>query len=199
MRFRHCMAASVVVVVAGAAAPARAQLVATPYIDTNVAGDVQTGRGGLGASLGYYFRGLFGFELDVERHPHFFRDEDVAHLVPAGVDLDTHATLFMGNLVAPVVLSGTAGTWCPYGAAGLGLIHAVFESHGRQAPDKYEQRDLTFNIGAGVMHALTDIVGFRVDARYFHALVDENARQGGYAKDYGFWRVSVGVTFGFPR
>jgi hypothetical protein len=29
--------------------------------------------------------------------------------------------------------------------------------------------------------------------------VDENAGNGGYFKDYAFWRVSVGVTFGFPR
>src|SRR5262245_30245534 len=127
MRLRPCLLLTVLVV-ACIAAPARAQLVATPYIDTNVAGDVETGRGGLGASVGYYFRGLLGLALDVERHPHFFRDEDVAGLVPAGVDLNTHATVFMGNVVVPALMRGTAGTWCPYGTAGLGVVHAAFDT-----------------------------------------------------------------------
>ena len=48
------------------------------------------------------------------------------------------------------------------------------------------------------MHALTRLVGLRVDLRYLHALVDESARKGGYFKDYGFWRASVGFTIGFP-
>jgi hypothetical protein len=29
--------------------------------------------------------------------------------------------------------------------------------------------------------------------------LDESARDGGHFKDYGFWRVSVGFTIGFPR
>lgn len=204
MPFRRCILLTVLVV-AGVAAPAQAQVVATPYIDTNVAGDVETGRGGVGASVAYYFRGRLGFELDVERHGHFFKDEDVADLVPAeGVDLDTDATLFMGNVVAPFRIQGAAGIWCPYGTAGLGVIHAVFDStvfRGGADQGAYDthQNDLAFNVGGGVMHALTDLVGIRVDARYFHALVDENAGKGGYFKDYGFWRVSVGVTLGFPR
>ena len=49
------------------------------------------------------------------------------------------------------------------------------------------------------MHALTQLVGLRAEVRYFHAFVDESSREGGYLKDYGFWRVSFGVTFGFPR
>jgi hypothetical protein len=81
MRYQLCISVIALVIVC-AAGPAHAQLVATPYIDTNVAGDVETGRGGIGASVGYYVRGLLGFELDVERHGHFFRDEDVADLVP---------------------------------------------------------------------------------------------------------------------
>ena len=195
-----------VLAVACIAAPAQAQFVATPYIDTYVAGDAQTSRGGVGASVAYYFRGRLGFELDVERHGHFFRDEEVAGLVPPGVDLNTDATLFMGNLVAPFRLQGAAGIWCPYGTAGLGVIHATFTFDGfvfnggaGQAAYHIKQDNLAFNVGGGVMHSLTHLVGLRVDARYFRALVDENAGKGGYFKDYDFWRVSVGVTFGFPQ
>jgi opacity protein-like surface antigen len=172
--------------------------VGTLYLDTNVAGDVQSGRAGVGASVGYYLRGRLGFELDVERHPHFFRDEDVADVVPdPRIDLNTDATLFMGNVVAPLHIRG-AEIWRPYATAGLGVIHAVFDSRGADQYDR-DQWNLTFNAGVGVMHALTQLVGLRAEVRYFHAFVDESSREGGYLKDYGFWRVSFGVTFGFPR
>lgn len=49
------------------------------------------------------------------------------------------------------------------------------------------------------MHALTELIGLRVDVRYLHALLDEGAHEGGYFKDYGFWRVSLGFAIGFPR
>ena len=53
------------------AAPARAEVVATGYIDNNVAGDVQSGRVGAGVSAGYYLRRRIGFEVDGELHGHF--------------------------------------------------------------------------------------------------------------------------------
>jgi opacity protein-like surface antigen len=185
------------------ATAAQAQVVATPYLDSNVAGDVEIGRGGIGASLGYYWRRL-GVELDLERHPHFFKDEDVAGLVPAeGIDLNTSATLLFANVVAPYRIEGRAGIWCPYLVAGLGVIRAEFDSTalrpGAGQSATITQDDISFAIGAGVMHALTRFVGLRVDLRYLHALVDEGARRGGYFKDYGFWRASAGVTIGFPR
>lgn len=39
--------------------------------------------------------------------------------------------------------------------------------------------------------------GPRVDARYLRAFVDETSTTT-YARDYGYWRISVGVTFGGP-
>jgi opacity protein-like surface antigen len=181
----------------------QAQPVATPYFDSNIAGDVEIGRGGVGVSLGYYWRRL-GIELDLERHPHFFKDEDVAGLVPAqGVDLNTDATLVFANAVVPYRLAGPAGIWCPYLVAGLGMIRAEFDSTALRAGSGQNmttnQNDVSLAIGGGVMHALTQLIGLRVDLRYLHALVDESARKGGYFKDYGFWRASVGFTIGFPR
>jgi hypothetical protein len=35
--------------------------------------------------------------------------------------------------------------------------------------------------------------------RYFRAFVDEDEGDGFYFKNYGFLRVTFGVTFGFPR
>jgi hypothetical protein len=191
----------VIVLVAAWAAPARAQWAVTAFIDNNAVGDVQSGRLGAGFSADYYLRGRIGFELDAELHGHFFRDEDVADLVPAGVDLNTRAALASGNVVVPYCVHGVAGTWCPYATAGLGVIYAWFDGKGvmssTQSLDR-AQTDLALNAGVGVMHALTRWVGFRVDARYFHAFVDESSTTGGYFKDYGYLRVSVGITFGRP-
>jgi len=182
-------------------ASASARGAVTAYVDNNVAGDVQSGRPGVGVSAGYYLGDRIGLELDGELHGHFFRDEDVADQQPAGVDLNTRAVLGSGNLVVPYCLRGAYGSWCPYATVGLGVVHAMFKgvAHAPGATDfDRAQTNLTLNAGVGVMHALTSWVGLRVDARYLRAFVDENATSGGYFKDFGFWRVSVGFVIGGP-
>jgi opacity protein-like surface antigen len=199
MRSRYC-GPLIVAFFTGVAAPASAQLRLSPHLDASVAGDVETSRGGAGAALGYYlpaWRGLGGgLELDATWHGHFFRDEDVAHLVPAGVDLNTDALLLMGQLVLPVSIP-RAPIWRPYGTVGLGVIHALFTVPGTKEYD-IEQNNLTFSAGFGMMHQLTQLLGLRADVRYYHAFVDEHASHGGYFEDYSFWAVAVGVTFQLP-
>jgi opacity protein-like surface antigen len=184
----------------GVATPANAQLVLSPHLDAKVAGDVETERGGAGVSLGYYlpaWRGLgVGLELDAAWHGHFFRDGDVAELVPDGVDLNTDALLLMGYVVVPVSIPRAPG-WRPYGIVGLGLTHALFTVPGNEEYDT-DQYDLTFAAGVGMMHQLTRLLGLRADVRYYRAFVDERASDGGYFEDYGFWNISVGATFQFP-
>jgi opacity protein-like surface antigen len=181
--------------------PVPARFAITPYIANDVAGDVQSGHGGgLGLSLVYRVLDHLGFELDGELHGHFFRDEDVADLVPEGVDLDTKAALLTGSVVVPYCLrSPSFGTWCPYATAGAGIIHAQFDGFpitpGAE-PFAASQTNFAFSAGAGLTHVFTRRVALRVDARYFRALVDEGARDGGYFKDYGFLRVSAGVSIG---
>lgn len=193
---------SIVVLVAAGAAPAHAQVAATLYIDNDVAGDVQSGRLGAGASVGYYLGGWIGLELDGEFHGHFFRDEDVASRQPMNVDLNTNAALISGNIVVPHCLRGAAGTWCPYATTGLGVVYELFQgiAHGPDVSDfDHRKLDLAINAGLGVTHALTRWIGFRVDARYVHAFVDESSASETYPRDFGDWRVSVGVTFGGPH
>jgi len=192
----------VLALVAAAAAPVHAQFAATAYVDNDVAGDVQSGRLGLGVSVAYYLGGRIGLELDAEFHGHFFRDEDIASRQPMDVDLNTNAALASGNLVVPYCVRGAFGAWCPYATAGAGMIYEVFQgvAHGPAAENfDHQKADLAINAGIGVTHALTRWVGFRVDARYFHAFVDESASGNTYPKDYGYWRLSVGVTFGGPQ
>ncbi len=182
---------------AATAAPADAQWVGIPYLGVNLAGDAEFRRGGPGGAIGY-FGARLGFEFDIQRYNHFFRDENV-DLVPnncgpatkgACIDLNTDAWSFMGNVVAPLRSKGAK--WRPYGAAGLGVMHPWIEGPG----DEYDiaQNDLAFNAGGGVVYALNQRVGLRADVRYFRALVDESKREGGYFKDYGFARATIGVS-----
>jgi hypothetical protein len=192
----------VIVMVAWTAAPAQAQWVVTPYVGINLAGDAEFRRGGLGVSGGH-LGDVFGVELDVQRHHHFFKDENVDlvpnNCLPGGVsqciDLNTDAWSLVGNVVA--FARGAGATWRPYGTGGVGVIHAWVEGPG----DQYdrEQDNLALNVGGGVMSTLGGRVGLRVDVRYFRAFVDEDQRDGGYFKDYGFLRAAFGVTFTFPR
>jgi opacity protein-like surface antigen len=195
MRIGRCILLTVLVVVS-TVARAQAQWVATGYLGINVSGDVEAAKGGPGVSVTYFGGGL-GFEFDFERYNHFFKDEDVAQLLPdPRADLDTDAMSLMGNVVVPFRFQG-ATKLRPYGAAGIGMIRAMFDSAGDQFDT--EQNNFGFNVGGGVLYSLNGRVGLRSDLRYFRALVGEDDREGGFFRDYGFWRATIGVTFGFPR
>lgn len=117
MRIERCILLSVLVF-ASTAARAQAQWVATGYLGINVAGDVEAGKGGPGVSVSYFVGGL-AFEFDFERYSHFFKDEDVAELLPdPRMDLDTDAMSFMGNVVVPFRLQGTTKLR-PYGVGDI--------------------------------------------------------------------------------
>lgn len=173
----------------------------TPYLANNIVGDVQSGRIGAGLSLAIHPWEHFGFELDGELHGHFFRDQDVAELVPEGVDLNTRAALLSASAVARYCWGRPAyGAWCPYATAGAGAIHAWFEGIAHQPGTTSvakTQTDPTLTAGVGITHLFTRHVGLRVDARYFRALVDDDAPDGGYFEDYGFLRLSAGISVGF--
>lgn len=185
-------------------APAQAQWVITPYLGGNVSGDVEHGKGGPGVSVSF-LAGRLGFEVDLQRYQHFFKDSDVFPLDPAAppnclagatqagapcTDIDTDAMGFMGNVVVPIRIQG-APKWRPFGTAGLGVIRAWTNEENRH------QNDLGFNAGGGLMYALSERVGVRGDVRYVRALVDENEGDGVLSRDYDFLRVSFGVTIGF--
>jgi hypothetical protein len=199
MRYGLC-ALLLVAITAGLATPANAQLVLTPHLDARLAGDVEPTRGGAGLSVGYYvpaWRGLsVGLELDASWHGHFFRDEEVAHLVPEGVDLNTDALLAMGRLVVPVSIP-RAPIWRPYGSLGLGMTHAIFTVPGSDEYDA-EQDDFTFSAGIGLMHQLTRLLGLRAEAGYYHAFVSQRESGRCYGEDYDFWMISVGIMFQVP-
>ena len=172
----------------------------------NLAGDAEFRRGGPGVSIAFVGERL-GFEFDVERYNHFFKDKDMAHLVPNNcgvgprdescVDLNTDAIGFMGNVVAPIRITH-AKNWRLYATAGLGVIHSWVTDPSNTVADT-NQNNFAFNVGGGVMYSLNNRVALRGDVRYFLAFVNEDKRDGFYFNDYGFLRATFGVTFRFPR
>jgi hypothetical protein len=206
MMHLRCCVLLTVAAVAWTGASAHAQWMITPYLGANISGDVEQGKGGPGGSAGY-LGGRLGFEFDVMRYQHFFKDSEVFPLNPAAppnctpaardvpgpcTDIDTDAMGLMGNVVLPIRIQ-RAPKWRPYGIAGLGLIRAWTNEEDRH------QNNLGFNGGGGVMYSLSRHVGLRSDLRYFRVLVDENRREGVLFRDYGFLRVSFGITVEFPR
>ena len=202
MRFRRDTLLAVTVVV-WTAAPAHAQWLVTPSLAGNIGGDVEHGKGGPGVSVGY-LGDRIGFEVEVRRYQHFFKDAEVIPLDPSappnclpGVsgpcrDINTDAIGFMGNVVLPIPV-GAATKWHPFGSVGLGVIRAWTNEEDRA------QNDVALDAGGGVTYALNTRFGLRGDLRYVRAFADENERDGIRLTDYGFVRVSVGVTFGFGR
>lgn len=201
MRIQNGILLTVLVVV-WAGVRAQAQWVVTPYFGTNLAGDAEFRRGGPGVSGGYSGDWL-GFEFDVQRYHHFFKDKNV-DLVPNNcapgvtgpcIDLNTDAWSFMGNVMVP--LRAKRAKWRPYGTAGFGAIHPWVEGPG----DRFDvgQDNLALNVGGGVTYSVKGRVGLRGDLRYFHAFVDEDKLEGGYFRDYGFLRATFGVTFRISR
>ena len=202
MRCR-CFTILAVTVVAWTAAPADAQWIVAPYVAANVAGDVEQGKGGPGVSISYLGDRL-GFEFDLARYQHFFKDADVFPLDPSAppnctpgvtgacTDIDTDAVGVMGNVVLPIRVQAAA-KWHPFGSAGVGMIRAWTNEEGRA------QNNFSFNVGGGVAYRLNTRVGLRGDLRYFRALVRQGEPDGIRVTDYGFVRASVGVTFGLRR
>jgi opacity protein-like surface antigen len=75
------------------------------------------------------------------------------------------------------------------------VIRAVFDTSYDLADT--DQNNLGFNVGGGILYSLNDRVGLRGDVRYMRALVDEDKHEGGFFRDYGFWRATAGVTLAF--
>jgi hypothetical protein len=172
-------------------------LTVTPYLHGNF-GDVEIRRGGPGIALGYRHRWL-GVELDADRHHHYYKD-DVLTSVPNAcvpgvmgpcIDSNTDAWIFSASAIgyAPIARDTR---WRFYGSAGGGLIYAWIHGAGEYNSD---QLLATASLGIGASFWAKPWLGFRLDARYFHAFVDEANPDGGYARDFDYGRLALGVVF----
>lgn len=171
------------------AAPARADVLLTPFLGVTFGGDTRNEQVNFGASLAFLGAGIFGLELDAAITPNFFDAGDDSALE------DSNVSTFMANLMvaAPARTPGIR----PYASGGFGLMRARATSVGNLFD--FNENSFGVNAGGGIIGQLSDRVGVRGDVRYFRNLQDSDDGDdidvvlGGF----NFWRGSLGVSFRF--
>jgi opacity protein-like surface antigen len=196
------------VVLAGPA-PARADVLLTPFVGGNLFGSASApladfvgdqSRTTFGGSVAVTAGGIFGVEGDVGFTPKFFGTNVDLAGVPVSLAHNNVLTA-MANVTVGIPLQGrgpyghSSGPGVrPYAVAGLGLIRQQLDLVGLFG---YSVNDLGYDLGGGVDVFLTHNVGIRGDFRYFRSL------SGNTVSDlldlqpgaFNFSRVTVGVTF----
>jgi len=173
----------------------------TPFVGGNFGGNVTfndalgdfddevENRVDFGATIGWN-PSVVGFEFDFGWSPNFFENT----IGPGNFEFgDSNVTTFMGNLIVGIPVGGTRGSGVrPYGTVGFGMVRTQVD--GAVGFPKIANKDLGFNVGAGVMGFFSDHAGIRGDVRYFRNLSDENSTNTVQFGGFHFWRASFGVV-----
>src|SRR5687767_12580078 len=203
------------VLVLALAAPARADWLLTPYFGVVFGGaanqfsvvdldDEFEQRLNLGVSVGYYSRGVLGFEFDYSMAPNFFQFTGGTGNFDL-LDLDSSVQTVMGNVVLALPVGGTDGPFRPYISGGLGTIRTQLRSES-DVFDDLTSEDAGYNFGAGAHFLAKGRFGLRVDVRYFRGFeaiddedpVDNPLFEQPFANEvFNFWRGTIGATFRF--
>jgi opacity protein-like surface antigen len=173
-------------------AAASADVLLTPY--GGFSRIYEENRGTFGVTFG--FGGLIGLEFDAARIQ-LGLEEDLP-----GLDLEAHATTWMGNMVVRF----PTGPIQPYGSAGVGLVRVTGEVDVPVLGDpiSVDAQDLGWNIGGGLYVLPSPNFGIRVDFRRFRTgdvtfdnLIDLVGFDDLPLPDFNFWRTTFGVTLKF--
>ena len=195
MKLRFSMAAILALILLMPAAPARADVVLTPYVGSLFGGGDFTGTPATyGASAAFMGGGVFGAEFGFNYAPKFrpatVSNEDIAQMS------------LMGNLIVgiPVGSSDQAGHVRPYVTGGAGLFRLT--SNESQFFDRINSNNFGVNFGGGVMAFFNEHIGLRGDIRYFRTLTDTDSEGGVDDLDFrlgdlNFWKWDVGAAFKF--
>ena len=194
MKLRVVIAAILTLFVLAPAAPARADVVLTPYVGSLFGGDLSGNTASFGANAAFMGGGIFGAELGFNYAPEF---------VKASVNNDDIAQMsLMGNLIVGIPIGGSdqPGHLRPYLTGGAGLFRV--SSAESQFFDSVSSNDFALNFGGGVMAFFTEHVGVRFDVRYFRTLTDDDPQSGiddinFELGDLNFWKWDVGAAFKF--
>ena len=194
MKRRFSIAAILAVILLMPAAPARADVVLTPYVGSLFGGDLSGNTAAFGANAAFMGGGIFGAEVGFNYAPEF---------VKATVNNDDIAQMsLMGNLIVgiPMGSSDQAGHLRPYLTGGAGLFR-VSSAEG-QFFDRVTSNDFALNFGGGVMAFFNEHIGIRGDVRYFRTLTDSDSQSGiddinFDLGDLNFWKWDVGAAFKF--
>ena len=208
LRLKHLAPTALLfVLLGGAAAPASADWLLTPYLGVTFGGAADFGDVGdlddnferkvaYGVNAAWMGAGAIGFELDFGTTPNFYRDTAGTGDFDWG---DSNVTSLMANLVVGAPIGGQSGLgFRPYGSAGIGLLRTNVSSTGLF--DDLSTNELGYNIGGGAHVFFSDNVGLRGDVRYFRGLESDDDDDDLFelqVRDLNFWRGTLGVTFRF--
>lgn len=192
MKLRVLIAA-VLALLVFAPAPAKADVVLTPFVGSLFGGDLPDRKPAYGVSAAFMGNGVFGAEFMFNYTPSF---------VPAtGTDPKVSQAGLMANLIVGIPIGGDGDTrddhWRPYVTGGVGLHRATAQES--DFFDRITSNDFAVNFGGGVMAFFTDHIGIRGDIRYFRTVRDDNGGTG-IDFDFGdldFWKWDVGAAFRF--
>ncbi len=181
MKSRFAAAIATFGVVLALAAPARADVLLTPFIGGLFSGDLPQSKAAYGVSLAAMGAGILGGEVDMSWAPKFV-DETALN----GAVRELNVT---GNVIVGIPVGGTNGPMVrPYAVGGIGFIRAS-QDEGALVIGKLQTTDFAWDLGGGVMGTLNDHFGLRGDLRYFRTTSNENR--------YRFWRGTGGLVIKF--
>jgi opacity protein-like surface antigen len=133
-----------------------------------------------GFNAGGMSGGIFGAEFDFGYTPKFFGTGDLVSA--SGV------MTVQGSLIVGIPVGGQSGAGVrPYGLFGVGLIRRRIEFSG--ALENISKNDWGYNLGGGIMGFFTDLLGARVEYRYFR----------NFSSDDGSLNIFKPGTFNFSR
>ena len=194
MKIRFAVAAILAVFLLVPAAPARADVVLTPYVGSLFGGDLSDGKAAYGGTAAFMGGGIFGAEFGFNYAPKFIgatvNNEDIAQMS------------LMGNLIVgiPVGSSDQAGHVRPYVTGGAGLFRLTSDES--RFFDRINSNNFGVNFGGGVMAFFNEHIGLRGDIRYFRTLTDSDSETGVDDLDFrlgdlNFWKWDIGAAFKF--
>ncbi|HUP38929.1 MAG TPA: hypothetical protein VM115_02325 [Vicinamibacterales bacterium] len=194
MKVRVFSAAILALFLLAPAAPARADVVLTPYVGSLFGGDLSGNTAAFGANAAFMGGGIFGGEVGFNYAPEF---------VKATVNNDDIAQMsLMGNLIVgiPIFGSDQPGHLRPYVTGGAGLFR--ISSAESQFFKRVTSNDFALNVGGGLMGFFSEHVGARFDVRYFRTLADDDPASGIDDVNISlggvnFWKWDVGAAFKF--
>jgi opacity protein-like surface antigen len=191
MKLRFGIPAAAALILLSSAAPARADIVLTPFVGSLFGADLPDAKATYGVSAAFMGAGIIGGEIDFGFTPEF---------VPSGgLSPEVKAMSLMFNGIIGIPIGGTVGASVrPYVVGGIGLFRATWKDD--DFLDRIDpESDFAFDLGGGIMGFFTDNIGIRGDVRYFRKFsedlddLDVDFTLG----DLDFWRATVGASFKF--
>ena len=149
----------------------------TGHVGAVTAGDIDSSRATLGASVAVHEETGWGAEID------FGHTADA--LSQGRQILDVTSWMVNAAWARP------AGLIRPFGTGGIGVLQV----NGCDSPCNIPARtfDLGLNVGGGTYVALSDMAALRGDVRYFWSSANHpDLRR---PDNFNYWRISFGVTF----